>query len=393
MAIVVGVLILTAAVWQLWPQSADNTDANNTKKQHATTAKPQPTTPKTIRLIAMGDMLPHDSVNANAKTASGYDYQRFFQKVSPYISSADIVYCNQESPTVDGMSISGYPTFNAPPKFAQDLQAVGCNLINLANNHADDRGQAGITGTLNTWGVLTPLAAVGINRSSAEQKQVHYFTVQGVKFAYLGYAECSNNSSVTSYGLNLLSNKSLVSQQITTAKANADIVIVGAHWCRENITQPTQYEKNWAQYFADHGVDIVIGTGPHFLQPVDQLVRQGGGKTLVWYSLGNFLSTQIGIQGLIGGIASMTIDVSSKSVTKIGFMPTYMSYYWTPAQASAYDLAARKNLMIYPLDQAGSVLPNAVDKTTVAEQTTYVKHLLNQNTAVPILTSQNFNTP
>jgi poly-gamma-glutamate synthesis protein (capsule biosynthesis protein) len=366
--------------------STKSSTTTQTKTNNASTA----TRPNSIRLIAAGDMLPHDSVNQNAKSGNGYDYRQFFVKVKPFFEQSDIRYCNQEAPSAATLSPSGYPTFNSPVEFAQDLQSVGCNLINLANNHADDRGQPGIDGTLDTWQSLSPLAYTGINRSASDQQKISYFTVKGVKFAYMGYAECSNNRAVSSYGLNLLSDKALVERQVTEARTKADVVIVGTHWCKENVSVENAAQDAWASYFASKGVDIVIGTGPHYLQPVKRLPKAGGGTTLVWFSLGNFLSTQVGIKGLIGGLAVMDIDTSNKRVTKVGFLPTYMSYYWTAQQAADYDLPSRKDLMIYPLDQASSVLPNAVDKTTVAAQTAYVKALMNSYTDVPILTTQSF---
>jgi len=392
--VILGLLVIGVAAWFGFQALKTDTkqskvQPNSTSQSAQTTGKTQPE-PGNIRLIATGDMLPHDSVNANAKTSSGYDYQQFFAKVKSFFQQSDIRYCNQEAPSASGLSASGYPTFNAPVEFATDLQAVGCNLINLANNHADDRGQSGINGTLDTWQRLSPLAYAGINRDVADQQKISYFTVKGVKFAYLGYSECSNNRGVSSYGLNLLSDRALVERQVNEATANADMVVVGTHWCAENVSTQSAAADKWAGYFAEKGVDIVIGTGPHYLQPVKRLPKAGGGTTLVWFSLGNFLSTQVGIRGLIGGIAVMDIDTATKTVTDIGFMPTYMSYYWTAAQAKAYDLPSRKNLMIYPLDQAPSVLPNQVDKTTVDVQTDFVKQLMNRYTNVPLLTSSNF---
>ncbi len=64
----------------------------------------------TIRFIATGDELPHDSVDQNAKTASGtYDYLPFFSPIQPYMTSADMSFCNQESPSDPAAAISAIP--------------------------------------------------------------------------------------------------------------------------------------------------------------------------------------------------------------------------------------------------------------------------------------------
>jgi poly-gamma-glutamate synthesis protein (capsule biosynthesis protein) len=340
----------------------------------------------------MGDMLPHDTVNQAAKTASGYNYRPLFSKVVPYLKDADMSFCNQESPSDDQLNVSGYPTFNAPARFAEDLSGLGCNLINLANNHANDRGQAGITATRQVWDRLPTLAVAGTARNASEQSNIALFTKGGVKFAFLSYAKCSNSSLATSYGLNILS-RPLVNTQLAAARAaGAQMIIVATHWCRENVSHQDADQDAWASYLASKGVDIVIGTGPHWLQPVKQLPKAGGGKTVVWFSLGNFLSSQLEVNGLIGGIAVMEIDTKTHSVSDIGFMPTYMHYEWTAAQAAREDLLARHNLMIYPLDQAASALTRSQNHTTVSAQTTRVTQLLNTYTHVDMLTSRTFSS-
>ncbi|HSX07054.1 MAG TPA: CapA family protein [Candidatus Saccharimonadia bacterium] len=358
-------------------------------KSNDVTKLKQPDTSQTIRFIATGDELPHDTVNQAAKTTAGYDYLPFYAKLQPYLTSADMSFCNQESPSDPSLPVSGYPTFNAPQVFAQDLSKEGCNIINLANNHADDRGQAGIDATRGVWDNLPKLAIAGTARSSTEQNQIAYFTVRGVKFAFLSYAQCSNNTGVSSYGLNIFS-VSLASAQIAQAKQHADMIIAAMHSCDENRSDEDTWQDQTAQYFADQGVNIVVGTGPHWLQTVKRLPRAGGGTTVVWFSLGNLLSTQEDVNGLIGGIGVMDIDVKSKTVTNLGFMPTYMHYEWTAQQKAAEDLLARHNLMLYPLDQAADALARSQNNTTVAAQTQRVTTLMNQFTSVKMLTGQTF---
>lgn len=363
--------------------------ASNTTGVNKATKLPETNSNQTIRFIATGDELPHDTVDQAAKTSNGYDYLPLYAKLHPYLTSADMSFCNQESPSDPNAPVSGYPTFNAPAVFAKDLTQEGCNVINLANNHADDKGQAGINATLDVWDRLPKLAVAGTARNAAEQNRVAYFTVKGVKFAFLSYAQCSNDPSVSSYGLNIFS-KSLAGAQIAQAKQQADMIIVSMHSCVENHSQEDGWQDDTAQYFAGQGVDVVIGTGPHWLQPAKRLQKAGGGTTVVWFSLGNLLSTQEDINGLIGGIAVMDIDARTKTVTKLGFMPTYMHYEWTSQQKAAEDLLARHNLMLYPLDQAGDALARSQNNTTVAAQTARVTSLMNQYTPITMLTSQTF---
>lgn len=391
LAAVLVALMLVGGGAYVWTRRATPVTQNPVASRHRTSvSKPLSSdTNQTIRFIATGDELPHDTVNQAAKTATGYDYSPFFAKLHPYLTSADMSFCNQESPSDPALSVSGYPTFNAPQVFAEDLNKEGCNIINLANNHADDRGQAGIDATRGVWDNLPKLAVAGTARSSAEQNQIAYFTVKGVRFAFLSYAQCSNNTGVSSYGLNIF-NQTLAGVQIAQAKQRADIIIAAMHSCDENRSNEDSWQDQTAQYFADQGVNMVIGTGPHWLQTVKRLPRAGGGTTVVWFSLGNLLSTQEDVNGLIGGIAVMDINVKTKTVTKLSFLPTYMHYEWTAQQKAAEDLLARHNLMLYPLDQAAGALASSQNNTTVAAQTQRVTALMNQFTPVTMLTSQTF---
>lgn len=389
-SVLCAAVVLLAIGWIVLRHHAHSPAPASANKTAASTAAPD-SNAGTIRFIATGDELPHDSVDTNAKTSDGsYSYLPFFAQIKPYMTSADMSYCNQESPSNPNAAVSGYPTFNAPAVFAQDLNSLGCNVINLANNHADDKGQSGIDATLQVWSGLKTLAVAGTNSSAAQQSQVATFTVKGVKFAFLSYAQCSNDQSVSGYGLNIFS-QSLADQQIAAAHAqHVDMIIAAMHSCDEDRATEDTWQDSTAQYFADKGVDIVVGTGPHWLQPVKRLSKAGGGTTLVWFSLGNMLSTQLDINGLVGGIAEMDIDVKTRTITTIGFLPTYMHYYWTAAQKAADDESARNDLMIYPLDQAASAMADSQDDTTVQAQTTRVTQLMNTYTKVPILTSKTF---
>ncbi len=349
----------------------------NTNGSKQSTSNSIAENPSRLRLIATGDMLAHDSVNQQAKTANGYDYLPYFSEVKQIFEGAYIRFCNQEQPSAgSAFGISGYPTFNAPEQFARDLSAVGCNLINVANNHINDKHQGGIDKTLGIWDELKPLAIAGANRSVNEQQTMRYFTVKGVKFAFTAFAEYSNDGSLTNYGLNLIGD-SLVTTQLTEARKNADIVIVSAHWGTEYSPAANFYQKKWAQIFADLGADIVIGTGPHVLQPMAKLAGQGGRETIVWYSLGNMLSTQLDIESLIGGFAVIDINPTSKKIEQTGFLPTYMHYEWTAEQKAHEDLLTRHNLKIYPLESAAEPLARSQNKTTVEAQMQRVRDLMN----------------
>ncbi len=345
--------------------------------------QPEETKAEKITIHAMGDMLPHETVNANAKTASGYDYTPFFSEVKADMA-ADLVFCNQESPSAGAkQNIAGYPSFNAPEQFAKDLNKVGCNLINLANNHMADRGAAGIAATLDVWSAIKPLAYTGANKTSADQGKIAYFEKNGVKFALIAFTDLTNNKDIPNYSVNMFSD-ALVTQLATEASKNADIVISSAHWGTEYSATVDANQEKWARLLAKNGVDIIFGTGPHVLQTVDT-IKNGDRETVVFYSLGNFLSSQLEIDQLVGGIASVTVDPTKKdSGFEISFTPTYMHYDWTAAEEAAQNLLARKNLKLLKLSKASDSLAKTRFGTSVDAQTKRVTDLLNQRVKVTI---------
>ncbi len=384
--VLLAVLCLVTAVFISGKTTAPKKQISTNKSQN--TKKVQ-----TIRLIASGDELPHDAVNKNAKTSSGYDYKQFFSEVQPIFDKADIRFCNQEVPSAAPAvgPVTGYPAFNAPSTFADDLSAVGCNVINTATNHSNDKHQAGIDATQNEWAKLKKLAVAGGNRSQEEQDTIRYFTVKGVKFAFLAYNYESNDKNLTSYGVNMFS-EDLMKKQLTEAKQNGAYILVSVHWGTEDSPNIDAAQEKWSTFLADNGADIILGTGPHVLEPVKKLPKLDGGETLVWYSLGNMLNTQLDVGGLFNGFAVMDfkVDKNKAKLDSISFLPTYMHYEWTPQEKAAQDLLARKNLKIYPLDKAAEPLARSQNNTTVEAQQERIKTTLNTYTKVPIINSDQY---
>ncbi|MEH7301021.1 CapA family protein, partial [Neobacillus drentensis] len=119
--------------------------------------------------------------------------------------------------------------------------------------------------------------------------------------------------------------------EIHRARNAADIVVMSIHWGIEYQRIPTNNQKDLARFLANEGVDIIFGSHPHVLQPMEWLNTTDGRKTFVVYSLGNFISAQNNNYKDIGGLA--TIDVT-KQITDKGttieisnplFFPTYVT--------------------------------------------------------------------
>lgn len=387
MMAVVGICILAVAAITTFvlhntqqPKSA--TTPPTTK---SATNQPASTPEASLTFAAMGDMLAHDSVVNQVKTADGYDFTPYFSTITPLYAGSDVVFCNPETPSAGAAyGISGYPTFNAPTEFARDLDRVGCNVINLATNHIADKGQSALNATLDEWEKIKPLAVSGANRSLEEQQKVQYFEKNGLKVAFVAFADFSNAKAPANYSINFYHDEALVEQLLKEARANADIVMVSAHWGVEDSHGVSADQQNAAKLFADLGADVIIGTGPHVLQPVEWLKRADGGKTLVWYSIGNMLSSQLQTDELTGGVAQFTIAKKDGKLqfSDISFTGTFMSYEWSAADKAAQNMSARRNLKLQPL--ANAQAETQLFGVTVEERTAKLRDWLGSSVDVKI---------
>ncbi len=345
---------------------------------------------KTLKIVASGDFIPHDSINQEAKQADGsYDYSGMMANMKTVFDKADIRFCNQATPVGGSQfGITGYPVFNAPLEFTRDMTKLGCNLINIGSNHSNDKGQAVIDAQRAEWDKQSGILAVaGANRSVAEQQIINYFSVKGVKFAFLSYVTYSNTHNMTSYGVNMFS-RATAGPQLAEARKNANIVIISMRWGTEYSNGINAEQSSDSQYLADNGADIIFGHGSHSLEPVKKLTGQNGHSTYAWYSLGNFLNAQLEIESLFSGLAVINIDTASKQITSVSYLPIYMHYEWTVGEAAAQTLLARHNHKLYLLENATDVMLTGQQlKTTVAQQKTRITNLINQYTSVPLITS------
>ncbi|CAN5651487.1 hypothetical protein BH23PAT2_BH23PAT2_01400 [soil metagenome] len=344
----------------------------------------------TLRLVATGDMIAHDSILANAQIADGYDFYSLMSEMKPYFEKADVRFCNEATPAGgEQFGISGYPVFNAPLEWHDGIGQVGCNVINLGTNHTYDKGEALVDAMVADWQGRDVLATAGAYKSQSEREQIAYFEASGVSFAFLSYSTYSNESVPNSYSL-VRYDEQTAAQEIREAKDNADIVIVSMRWGDEYSDSISTAQDEVAQDVVNAGADFVFGHGPHVLQPVKKMSSADGREAVVWYSLGNFLNTQIPVDALVGGFAVMDIDIETLELQSLGFLTTYVHYDWTADEAIQEDLLARENVQMQVLDKSAELLARSQLSTTVEAQTERVREVLNRYTTVVILNSNDY---
>ena len=259
----------------------------------------QEETKKKMSLIAVGDVLIHESVYKDAENSDGtYNFHKMFTEVESIISKYDLKFCNQES-TIGGtaLGISGYPSFNSPDEIGDEIVNLGFNLISLANNHALDKGMDAIKYSNSYWKTKDVITA-GTYSSMDERDNIKVYEKNGIKYAFLAYTTLSNKVPTNDYILNMYS-ASKAKKDIESVKDKVDVIIVSMHWGVEDSNTVSESQKQIAEYLSSLGVNVIIGHHPHVVQEVTYV-----GDTLVIYSLGNFISNQLSI-GINNGIGLM----------------------------------------------------------------------------------------
>ena len=198
----------------------------------------------------------------------------------------------------------------------QDIQLgdaevkAGFNIILHATNHTLDKGLKGVENCLSFWKTYHPDTTVlGINETEEDYENIYVYEKEGFKIAFLNYTYGTNGIPIPDskpYIVNML-NKDKITADVTKAKQLADMVIVLPHWGTEYVYTQDSNQNYWTQLFLSLGVDVVIGTHPHVLEPVEVVSDTKGHEMLVYYSLGNFVSNQDQKPRMIGGMAKMTL--------------------------------------------------------------------------------------
>lgn len=378
--------LITAAVLYLFFLAVHTSDAPAPEPDGAQGIQ-QPEQKSSIRMLATGDWIAHDAINAAASAGEGYDYSAMVSAFQPHFAAADINFCNLATPAGgEQYGVSGYPVFNAPLAWNRALGGLGCNVINTGTNHTNDKGQPVITAMLDDLDTYdSVLAHAGANRSGEEQETVRYFEISGVRFAFLSYSTYSNLPNPQPYSLNRFDDQ-LVTAQMAEARAQADVVIVSMRWGTEYSSGINSAQERDAQKLADLGADIVFGHGQHVLGPVKRLAGQEGRETIVWYGLGNFLNAQLETEALTGCVAQLDIDIASKRVNYISCLPFYQHYEWSAADKAAERLLTRSEFLVMPLYDAAEYLarPDAHLDTTVDTQMERIRGIINTYTEVPV---------
>jgi len=228
----------------------------------------------------------------------------------------------------------GFPSFGTPVAAGQGLIDAGFDVVTQASNHSWDRRDTGIFDTLDFWDAHPEITHLGLNRTEEDYARIRSITKNGITVAFLTYTYTySRRTSVLlPWVLPEMTDPEVLRADIARAKEESDVLVVFAHWGEEYVA-PTAIQRQWAQFFADEGVDVVIGSHPHVLQPLEYITGASGNEMPCYFSLGNFLSAQRGASQILGGMADIVFekDENGCRITKAELAPTLTWTYWDEA--------------------------------------------------------------
>lgn len=316
------------------PNFTENTTANETNEPIVVEIPQKQDS--YLKLTAIGDIMCHNSQYVDAYVASQntYDFSYVFEDIKEYVSSADIAIGNLET-TFAGpqKGYSNYPRFNTPEQLAANLKDFGIDILSTANNHSMDTNYPGVVSTLDYLD-QAEISHVGTNRSIDEQNTILIKEVNDIKIAFLSFTYGTNGIAVPSdknYSVNLI-DEELILTQIQLAKAqNPDLICVNMHWGIEYQNTQNATQENLTNLLFQNGVDIILGSHPHVLQPMEKrsvVLDDGTQKDcFVIYSLGNFMSGQTKEFTRSSIILNIDIlkngDSEKTTIENISYVPIY----------------------------------------------------------------------
>jgi poly-gamma-glutamate synthesis protein (capsule biosynthesis protein) len=261
-----------------------------------------------------------------------YVVDPLYDEVRALVEKADIAFVNQETLLAgERFGISGYPQFNSPQEAGRALVRAGFDVINQATNHVMDKGYAAVYATMDFWDSVEGIEYLGIFRSAEERETKEVIiTKNGISIGFLAYTEGTNGIPVPSGRpyLVALADMGLMERDIARLREKCDFLVVSMHWGDEYQHDYNARQAKLGAFLAAQNVDLVLGHHPHVLQTFEYLPRPDGGKTLCFYSLGNFISAQQRPPTALGALAFVRLAKFGGSlyIEQAGLIPTVTHY-------------------------------------------------------------------
>jgi poly-gamma-glutamate capsule biosynthesis protein CapA/YwtB (metallophosphatase superfamily) len=299
-----------------------------------------------INLLFVGDIMGHDPQIESAEITKNesYNYEPCFQYIKPIIEKADLAIANLEVTLPGKPPYRGYPQFRSPNELALALRLAGFDLLVTANNHSNDAGKKGVINTIST------VKDYGFYQTGTfknqEDRDLYYPLIvykNDFKIAFLNYTYGTNGIKTRPPVIVNYIDEKLIEADLKLAhELKPDAIIVITHWGKEYKYIENEKQRKLAKKIFNWGADLIIGMHPHVVQPIREMkiLQQDSTfkKTLVIYSLGNFISGQTTPNTEGGFMFEVTLE-KDKKTNKV----TLGEHHYIPVWRYVYQDSKKKS--------------------------------------------------
>ena len=310
------------------------------------TATPEPTPepsrtvvsgqPASVHFRAVGDVMSHKLQLTHANQGGGiYNYDSQFMYVKEALSKADYTIANLETSIAVGSEYSSYPRFKTPEAILDTLKDCGVDMLTMANNHILDAFYDGLKKTVDE-AEERGFDHLGAYRTAEEAKQPMIKDINGIRFGFLAYTTYLNenerrlDSETCAFAVNRLQYADVAADVKALRRAGAEVVICLPHWGVEGKTYVASETREYARMMVEAGVDIILGSHPHVVHPIDVGEMEVNGEKkdiLIAWSMGNFISYMAAERMDSGIIVDFTVtrdEAGNISIDNVGYVPVYV---------------------------------------------------------------------
>ena len=267
-----------------------------------------------VTIGAVGDILIHRELQVQA-SQSPARFRELWKEVSSLMRSVDVAYANMEGPMArnlvkpesleeecdeiqadeklyfDGEVWTDFPYFNYHPALAEDLSRDGVDIVSTANNHVMDRCAKGVN---KTFDALNKAGIAHTGTRKNENDPWHAVTKwHNMSIAWLSCTQAGNEEQMSAADRSTLVLKcgdtEVISTLVRDLASSHDLVIVTPHWGIEFEQVGVMFRRK-ALAWLEAGATIILGNHPHITDGVEEYVTNDGRRTMIAYSLGNFVS-------------------------------------------------------------------------------------------------------
>lgn len=318
-------------------------------------------------LLFVGDAMQHQAQLDQALIEGDnkrYDYSDCFGLLAPMVTEADYAVVNLEVPLGGGPQYRGYPCFSAPDSYAESLRDAGFDLFLTANNHCLDSGDKAARRTLKA------LDRIGVDhigtfdsKTARDTTAVFIKDINGIKIGFLNYTYGTNGiEPKAGMEVALIDREKMKKEIEATRNAGAEMICVTVHWGIEYVLHENQSQRDLADFLVGQGVDLIIGSHPHVIQPMKVVRNEKENKdVLIVYSLGNLISNMKTTDTRGGALVKVRVE------REAGGRPVFKN--------AAYDIffsakpeGKGSNFKVYPSSHSNSIPPAQKDHWRMFER-------------------------